>query len=222
MLAACVGVDGCRTGWVVATRTGVHVARAIDEVIARPYAVVAIDMPIGLPAATARRSELEARRYLSPRGSTIFPTPVRACLAAADYREACAISSAARGVKLSMQTWHIVPKIREVDEAISAADSARVVEAHPECSFVCMNGGRRLVSKHTPTGVTQRAELVHTAFGIDAVALARGVRGAALDDVLDAFGVLWTAERFAAGEHRVFPADGAEVDDRGLPMRIVM
>jgi predicted RNase H-like nuclease len=217
----CAGVDGCRGGWVVATREGITVEPAIAVVVDAGYAAVAIDMPIGLPSSAPRRSEIEARRYLAPRGSTVFPTPARACLAATDYRHACELSMAARNVKLSKQSWHILGKIAEVDRAVTPAHSDSVVEAHPECSFLAMNGEQPLASKHTAIGIEQRLALVEAAFGIDARLVTRTGTTATVDDVLDAYAVLWTAERFAAGLHLTFPAVGQDVDERGLPMRIV-
>lgn len=213
----CAGVDGCKGGWVVATRRGVHVESSIADVVAAEHRVIAIDMPIGLPTSQARRSELEARRFLSPRGSTIFPTPPRRCLAATDYRHACELSVSARGVGLSKQSWHIMGKIAELDRAVTAADNDRVIEAHPECSFVTMNDGMQLATKHCAEGLAMRCELVTAVFGVVPAA----VGPAALDDVLDAYAVLWTAERFANGTHAVFPAAGEEFDERGLAMRIV-
>jgi len=217
----CAGVDGCNGGWVVASRAGATIEPAISTVIEHGYDAVAIDMPIGMPTTTARRSEIEARRYLSPRGSTIFPTPVRACLDATDYLDACAISFAARGVKLSKQSFAILPKIAEVDRALSFAHTGRVAEAHPECSFVAMNNEGPLTSKHSAEGIAQRRALVLQHFGVEVAALRMHGLSATVDDVLDAYAMLWTAERFAAGAHQTFPSDGDEFDDRGLPMRIV-
>ena len=217
----CAGVDGCRGGWVVATRVGAHIETEIANVVDHGYDAVAIDMPIGLPTTSARRSEIEARRYLSPRGSTIFPTPVRACLAADDYVHACAISLAERGVKLSKQSYAILPKIAEVDRALTPRHNDCVAEAHPECSFVAMNGERPLVTKRSLRGVAQRRELVRHHFGVEVSAIRTNGLSATVDDVLDAYAMLWTAERFANGEHRTFPANGIDVDERGLPMRIV-
>ncbi len=193
------------------------VAENIRTVIEANAGVVAIDMPIGLPTASARMSEIEARKYLSPRGSTIFPTPVRACLAAADYREACDLSQLARGVKISRQSWNILPKIAELDLAVTPGHSGRVIEAHPECSFKAMNDDRPLVSKHTAAGIAHRMQLVGDTFGVEPTSFGP----AKIDDVLDAFALLWTAERFARGAHRTFPADLVETDARGLPMRII-
>lgn len=199
------------------TRAGVKVVGAIREVLNADHRVIAIDMPIGLPLVGPRQSEPEARRYLSPRGSTIFPTPPRACLGATDYRQGCEISLAARGVKLSKQSWNILPKIAELDRELEPADDLRVIEAHPECSFAAMNGDRPLVSKHSPIGLVERTALIRRWLGVEPTP----VRGARHDDVLDAYALLWTAERFQRGEHQTFPADGEERDQRGLAMRIV-
>lgn len=221
MTLGCAGVDGCHGGWVVATRAGVHIVASIADVIHSAHDAVAIDMPIGMPATNARRSEIEARRYLSPRGSTIFPTPVRGCLGASDYRDACAISMAARGVKLSKQSFAILPKIAELDRALTPADGDRIVEAHPECSFTTMNGEQPLASKHTADGIEQRRLLVRRHIGVEVAALRMHGVSASLDDVLDAYAMLWTAERFGRGEHLTFPTGEPEFDERGLPMRIV-
>ncbi|HEY4333719.1 MAG TPA: DUF429 domain-containing protein [Ilumatobacteraceae bacterium] len=215
--ANCAGVDGCATGWVVATRRGVVVIEHISAILGGAHDVIAIDIPIGLPSGEERLCEREARRYLSPRGSTIFPTPPRACLGARDYADACARSLAVCGKKLSQQTWRIVPKIGEVDDALAAADASRVIEVHPECAFAAMNGDVPLVTKHGSAGLAARAALIEHEFG---PIIAR-VAGAKHDDVLDAYAALWSAERFARGDHRVMPATTTQVDQRGLPMRII-
>lgn len=214
----CAGVDGCRGGWVVATRSGVRVATSIIEVLRGAETAIAIDMPIGLPRDGRRSCEPLARRYLSPRGTTIFPTPSRSCLPATTYAAACALSREASGRAISQQAWRILPKIKEIDEAITASDIDRLVEAHPECSFTAMNSGHVLVSKHTAEGLRHRQQLVRDHFGVIPMRLP----GAQFDDVLDAYAVLWTAERFSRGDHFEFGARGGEVDERGLPMRIVV
>ena len=80
-----------------------------------------------------------------------------------------------------------------------------------------MNGGRPLVSKHTAEGLAVRTALLEKVFG----AIPSTPRGATRDDVLDAYAVLWTAERFAAGVHREFGSEVPQRDARGLLMRIV-
>ena len=217
-LDTCAGLDGCRAGWVVATRAGVSVAASLDEVLSQRHRVVGVDMPIGLAANGDRHADRAARRFISPRGSTIFSTPPRVCLRASDYADACERSARASGKKISLQSWHILGKIADLDHALTPADEDRVVEVHPECSFAEMNGGTPLVSKHSAEGRAVRTALLETVFG----ALPPTPRGAARDDVLDAYAVLWTAERFAAGLHRDLGAEVGQRDERGLLMRIVV
>ena len=212
----CAGVDGCRSGWLVASRTGVSVYAAFAAVVDE-FDLVGVDMPIGMPPPHPRLADIEARRYISPRGSTIFPTPARACLQADSYAQACAISRTAVGQKISKQAWNILPKIREVDRAVGVESEPFVVEVHPECSFAALSDGRPLSSKHTAFGRQQRLHLLEPIFG----SLPKAPDGARTDDVLDAFAVLWSTERFANNTHRTFPATQTQRDQRGLRMRIV-
>ena len=214
----CAGIDGCRAGWVVATREGTSVVSDIHDVLVRRHRVVGIDMPIGLAADGDRHADRAARRFLSPRSSTIFSTPSRACLGSSGYVQACARSAAATGKKISLQSWHILNKIAELDHVVSPADEDRVIEVHPECSFAEMHGGQPLVSKHTAEGRADRTALLEREFG----ALPDTPRGASRDDVLDAYAVLWTAERFAQGVHRELRGEDHQRDERGLLMRIVV
>ena len=213
---SCAGVDGCRRGWVVATRSGLQVCATFSEVMAIAD-LIAVDMPIGMPPPMPRRAELECRRYISPRGSTIFPTPPRACLSAATYLEACELSMIVTGKKISKQAWNILSKIHEIDDCLSADNAHRVIEVHPESSFTAMNGDCPLSSKHREQGRIARRVLLEPVFGpIKHVPI-----GAKIDDVFDVYAALWSAERFCANTHRSFPATEMQRDQRQLLMRIV-
>ena len=113
-----------------------------------------------------------------------------------------------------MQTFNLFPKIREVDALVSHSDDDRVAEIHPECAFRRL-AGHALAPKRSADGREQRVALLEPIFGSIDVR----VRGARPDDVLDAFAVLWSARRFAAGAHEQL-GDGAR-DERDLPMRLV-
>jgi len=215
-----VGADGCRGGWVLADRHGAEVVERLDDIVAdATVVVVGVDMPIGLPREWGREADREARRLLGrPGASSVFPTPPRSLLTATTYATANERSKSELGRGLTRQTYHLFRRIREVDRLVTAltgAEGERLVEIHPECSFRVM-AGAALPSKHTADGIEQRRALLLPRFGpvVDA-----RPRGAAADDVLDAYAVLWSAERFARGEHLTF-GDGS-VDELGLPMRIV-
>jgi predicted RNase H-like nuclease len=215
--APAVGIDGCRGAWVVARRVAtsvdVRVVARIEDAL-HDGDVVGIDMPIGLPPTSLRAADIEARRFVSPRGSSVFPTPPRALLDCASYEVANARSRELFGKGLTHQAWQLMPKIREVDD-LARRWGDRLVEVHPECSFRALTG-RPLASKHTATGRDERTSALRPFVG-DAVD--QRPIGARPDDVLDALAVLWSAERYAAGEHLQF-GDGA-LDSVGLPMRIV-
>jgi predicted RNase H-like nuclease len=98
---------------------------------------------------------------------------------------------------------------------LDAEQQARIVEAHPECTFRTI--GFVDSSKKTGRGIGQRLALLNTWLDAGA-AFADLPAGARFDDALDALAVAWTARRWVAGEALVF---GGEQDARGLTMRIV-
>ncbi|HEX6310625.1 MAG TPA: DUF429 domain-containing protein [Acidimicrobiia bacterium] len=210
------GVDGCRSGWVVATGGETFVCRDFGAVVeALPGdAVVAVDMPIGLPdeyVPGGRAADRAARRELPARRSSVFSAPTRRALGASTLAEA-----RARGCPMTIQALDILPKIREVDEVMTPALQARVHEVHPELCFDAMNrGARSLGSKRERAGRTARRALLRR-LGI--VVPAR-VTGASEDDVLDAGAALWGARRLATGTGRRVP-EPPPVDRRGLRMEI--
>ena len=207
------GVDGCRSGWVVASAHGIEVVTALASLLDR-FDLVGIDMPVGLPASWERAADAQARRFLTGRASTVFPVPPRPLLAHASYADANAASRAAYGKGLTQQTFNLFPKLREVDALADDALRHRIVEIHPECAFARM-GGAPLAPKRTPEGRAARRALVTEHVGLDP----GRVRGAEEHDVLDACAVLWSARRHALGDAVTF-GDGT-LDERGLPMRIV-
>ena len=212
------GVDGCRVGWVVASDDGTNVRVTVETSFApvlQRFQVIGVDMPIGLPATWDRAADRAARRFLSPRSATVFPTPPRQLLDARTYAEANAISRNLFGKGLTKQTYNLFAKLREVDALITVADVERVIEVHPECALRAMTGSV-LPSKRTAGGRVLRRELLRPIFGnvVDT-----RLAGAAVDDVLDALAVLWSVRRYVAGEHIVF-GDGTR-DERGLVMQII-
>ena len=224
------GVDGCRGGWVVVT-TGVagplitvEVAPAIGPVIERvrsgEFAVLAVDMPIGLAADGPRACDTEARRRLGVRRSTVFPTPPRPLLGSPDHAEAVRRGRALDGRGISIQAFNLLPRIAELDAAVKAADADTVVEAHPESGFARMGDGPLTTSKKTAEGRRERLALLEARIPGCTEHLLAHHRGAATDDLLDAAANAWTARRWLSGSADVL-GDGA-LDERGLLMRIVV
>ena len=228
------GIDGCHSGWLYISRdleTDNCVPRilsCISEVLLfhpRPE-VLTIDIPIGLTDSGPRRCDLEARKHLGkPRSNSVFPAPIRPTLEAMTYLDACRIRERVEHRKMSKQAWGILPKIREVDIFLRTTPTCRnwIREVHPEVSFWAWNSRKAMLhKKRSPLGREERAHLVLPYFG-QAYADARAIlpRGRyAIDDLLDAFAALWTAERIKAGTAISIPPN-PPVDGFGLRMEII-
>jgi predicted RNase H-like nuclease len=207
------GIDGCKDGWIIATPRGVSVVRRLQL---DQFEVAGVDMPIGLAEISRRACDVAARKYLRRARSSVFPSPPRAVLGITDYQTALAVARAATGRGISKQTFNITRKITELDALVDASTEQRVIEVHPECSFRLMNDEEPLPSKKMAEGRLLRRRLLADHFDVPEDV----PRGAAVDDLLDAYAVLWTAQRFSRGEHTTF-GDGQR-DARGLEMRIAV
>jgi predicted RNase H-like nuclease len=194
-----LGVDACKGGWVALLLDDGDISavlcRRLDEL---PSAdVVAIDIPLGLVTSGWRTCDALVAAQLGPRRSSVFITPVRAALECDDYVEACAISLAASGMKISKQAHGLRHRILEAD-AWRSTRREPVREAHPELCFATMRGATLEWSKRTWSGIELRRRLL-AQHGIE-IPAELGLAGAAgVDDVLDAGACAWTATRILEG-----------------------
>lgn len=230
----CLGVDGAKAGWIAVWRVGTGLTHRVYPDAQALFdahgdaGVIAVDIPIGLPAHGRRAADAEARRFVGGRrASSIFSSPVRGVLHAASQPEASRLHRAIDGRGFGAQSFAILPKIRAWDALLQADPQARarVREIHPEVAFAALAGGPGhglAAGKKTADGHARRIALLAPLLGQDAVlALLQAVpRGqAAPDDVLDAAVALWVAERIAACQANTLPAP-PERDPTGLPMAI--
>jgi predicted RNase H-like nuclease len=235
------GVDGCPVGWLVVLRHshGLVPPRALicsrfQDVLTLPEApaVVAVDIPIGLPergSPGGRPADIEARRNLGARQSAVFAMPARDAVMQTDYRRSCDVAQALSDPprKVSRQAFNIFPKIREVDAAMTPALQRRVVECHPEAAFWAMNRHaplelpKKVKSRPHPPGLALRRALL-AAVGFPSAFLECkhfASSQAGPDDLLDACACAWTAGRVMSGVAVRFPAD-PQRDRRGLLQEI--
>nr|WP_295464797.1 DUF429 domain-containing protein [Mesorhizobium sp.] len=251
MTRALVGVDGCKAGWVAAIRLAAQAAsieifsRFEELVDALPDdAVIAVDMPIGLPDFTrkgGRGPEMAVRPLLGARQSSVFSIPSRSAV----YAETVAFSSldawyeahrrasiVARATSdppraISIQAFGIFSKIRELDGLLRDRPDlrGRVHESHPEVALWRLNGERamslpkKVRGRINPPGMEERRTLL-AASGLDRSLLHQpSPRGAGDDDVLDACAMLLIAGRIAEGRAVPFP-DPPLVDGYDIPIAI--
>jgi len=229
------GIDGCRGGWVIATAPSgfrevtleiVPEFRCILEKVAVD-SVLAIDIPIGIPENKPRTCDRDARQLLGwPRSSSVFSPPCRKALPARTFGEALQLNRSSMGIGISKQAFHIMRKIREVDDVMTVQTQQYVREVHPEVTFAQLNGGPLMHTKKDKRGRAERIDLLrHAGLSISESWLqgerARlGTRWVLLDDIIDALACLVTASDICNGGSRCLGGIG-EKDAKGLVMEIV-
>lgn len=226
-----IGVDGCRGGWFwvrIVNGSYKHgVAKSFTE-LCESYPDgrrICVDIPIGLPDDEAgRRCDAVARSMLKSRASSVFSAPARAVLRAESYDQAKQLSREAIGKALPKQAYAIVPKIREVDEALQGNHSLRerVIEGHPEVSFLGLSGKPMQHPKKTKEGFDERVEVLERHWPnakrcIDGAMSLYPRKTVARDDIVDA-----VVLAIAAASKEVLNTlpDTPALDRTGLPMRM--
>lgn len=203
-LTLVAGVDGCKAGWVAVIlrdgrfQTAGVFPRLLELTRQLPHLhVIAVDIPIGLPAKDPRRADVEARRFIGPRRSSVFLTPPRPVLEARSYGEARRICRQAFGRGVTAQSYALRGKILEAEEI--ARSDGRLIEVHPEVSFRALAGRALEFAKRTWNGQMERRRLLSEAEIVLPDRLPEAGK-AAPDDVVDAAAAAWSAHRFACGE----------------------
>lgn len=233
-----VGADGCRAGWFA-----VLLAKESDwkiDVFPDVFSlwnkccsalIILLDIPIGLreKGHKERECDRKARQLLgSRRASSVFPIPCRNAIYAESYEKANTINKQMTERGLSLQTWNIIPKIREVDTLLSNDESARlkVREIHPEICFWALAGYPMEHSKKRREGLLERIQVLksiypHTDDIIKQALSKYRRREVARDDIIDALSAAVTA-MVGVGAHKLVSIPEApELDSRGLRMEIV-
>jgi len=229
-----IGVDACKKGWFAVSLDHQHnwqidIYKTIGDFgkVLQETALILIDIPIGLPDADRRLCDLETRKILRRRASSVFAVPCREALAAKTYHSACRINQQVMGIGLSIQTWNISSKISEVDRWLRNKKPAnqQIRESHPELCFWALAGGRPMVyAKKRPQGFAERSAILKKIYpqteAMVELSLHRFRRkDLGRDDILDAI-VLAVSARCSAESIKTVPADPPS-DRKGLPMEIV-
>lgn len=214
-----VGVDGCSAGWFavfLATEKEKSCEWKVDlfpgfsfliNFLKKEYEqadfLILIDIPIGLKSGGTgeRLSDLEARRILKSRKSSIFPVPSREAVYAESYEKACKVNKKLAGKSISKQAWDIVPKIRDVDSFLVENETLRekVKEVAPEICFQSFTGSPMESSKKSVDGFLERIKALRdvcllTDDIVEASISKYKRKEVAKDDILDALAAAITAK----------------------------
>ena len=233
-----LGIDGCHSGWIGVTINNkaefeqVHFWQDTSEMMAQVSlaALALIDIPIGLPdpPQSRRPCDVEARKLLGPRRSSVFLPALRCALQKTSYSAASQANHRACGKKFSIQMWNILPRIKAVDRIIRSRPRLQRVlrESHPEICFWALSGGKPVMeSKKTVAGMRRRLRLVsrHTSNSREFFNSAQRSwprAQVAIDDVLDAMALALTAMQGSLAGLVSLPSSPSR-DSQGLRMEIV-
>lgn len=227
-----LGADGCKGGWIVAILgNDLQIERlsSVDEILETypDYSAFLIDMVIGLRNSVEQlRPDDIARKELKHRGSTLFPVPSRAAVYKETYEEQKKANIKTLGKSLSKQASAIIPKIREVDEFMSAHPEFknRIDESHPELAFARLNGSVLLTRKKDAAGIDERLKVIKRYIpGIripDLYVKAKELR-CNVDDIADAICLAVTAKLKSEGLCETIP-ESPEMDNNGLYMKLTV
>ncbi len=226
------GIVPCPGGWLIvpARLAGVtvnvdepEVVRSLIHVLDyRPkFDAAAIWCPIGFhdePQGPYRECDTEAMSMLGwPRRVAVRATPSRAALRAETREKAREIEPWLTNDDLRRFKW-----LQEAEREFQPFHQRTYFAAHPDLSFVQLNGDQPLTSSpHQPDGLVERVGLIRDKLpGVEEVILRTPPAGAAQLHVVQATGLLWTARRAAGRAMQRLPLDPAW-DSAGMRMELV-
>lgn len=189
-----LGIDGCKAGWIVASidKSATLKFQLIEDLNAlhqfKSPEYIWIDMPISFATKGYRSCELEARKLLANRRSSIFFTPCKEAVFSKSFEEACAVNYERCGKKISIQAWNICNKIKEVNSFVSGNQHIRISESHPELCFYGLNNNTPCQhNKKTVEGKEERLQIIGRISKHYAQVICQtNIKGSSKDDVVDA------------------------------------
>ena len=199
-----IGVDGWKGRWVAVVLNdegyvSARVYKTLDEIVsAADFAVIGLDVPIGLPEQPPRASDNLVRAKLGARSSSVFAAPPSFCLDPRWSTRAAASDESKRrfGIGIGAQAFALMHNIRCADQV--AGSDSRVYEVHPEFSFCLMNAEKPLrFNKKCWNVREERVALLRKHRVVLPKMFSNEVGQVPVDDILDAAAVAWSARRIA-------------------------
>ncbi|WP_189434153.1 DUF429 domain-containing protein [Alishewanella longhuensis] len=231
-----IGIDGCKAGWFAFVKHQAKIEFLVLEQLTSLLtqqavaATVLIDMPMGFPEAGEpyRQCDKLARQWLPGRAASVFPVPCKAAVYAEDFATACQINQQLIGKGFPIQTWNIVPKMRQLASLRQqlkkpSSPLLHFYESHPELLFAGLSGQPMQFSKATAEGRAERLAILTRLAQPDMPALEQALcqtpkKLAKADDIIDAFVLLYAATQ----QHRwQFLPALPDPDNDGIARQIV-
>ena len=212
-----IGIDGCKSGWFSIWENqdkSIHssVFSNLNELKNffknESRLILGIDMPVVLSEVIPRQADQLARKLLSKKASSVFTAPTPEMLDQPNYEKASLVSKRLFGKSMSLQSWYLFPKIKDVQTMIHHEDM-QIYEIHPELSFRAMNNEQVILeSKKTHEGFALRNALLSMHFKnfiFEDIRNQHARKDVMDNDILDALAVLWSAKRIQSNQASYLP-----------------
>ena len=212
-----IGIDGCKSGWFSIWENqdkSIHssVFSNLNELKNffknESQLILGIDMPVVLSEVIPRQADQLARKLLSKTASSVFTAPTPEMLDQPNYEKASLVSKRLFGKSMSLQSWYLFPKIKDVQTMIHHEDM-QIYEIHPELSFRAMNNEQVILeSKKTQEGFALRNALLSMHFKnfiFEDIRNQHARKDVMDNDILDALAVLWSAKRIQSNQASYLP-----------------
>jgi len=216
-LSQIIGIDGCKRGWFSVWQnpddtiqssifsTLNHLKDFFND---EAHLIIGIDMPVVLSDFIPREADQLARKLLSKKASSVFTAPTPEMLEQPNYERASYVSKRLFGKSMSLQSWYLFPKIKDVQTIIHDAH-INLYEIHPELSFRAMNHEEVILeSKKSKEGFEIRNALLRRhfeSFDFESIRNLYPRKDVMDNDILDAMAVLWSTKRIQANEASFLP-----------------
>ena len=231
-----IGIDGFIKSWCVCSidsknQLTISTCNDIGDIMffLNDESRIFIDIPIGLSSKSIQRKIDQKLREKLPKGkkSSVFNAPCRQAVRANNYIQAKEINKKILSKSISIQSWNITNKIKEVDEFLikNKNKQLNIHESHPELCFINLNSGVPLKNnKKTKQGVIERVSILNKFIKNTEDILEKNYHqykneNIKRDDILDAISLAISVKKWSEnGKRKITQCPG--YDEKGLPFEI--
>tara|TARA_B100001093_G_scaffold518874_1_gene605351 strand:- start:2568 stop:3275 length:708 start_codon:yes stop_codon:yes gene_type:complete len=231
-----IGIDGFIDSWCVCSidsknQLTISTCTDIENIIQflNAESRIFIDIPIGLSSKSIQRKIDQKLRDKLPKGkkSSVFNAPCRQAVRANNYIQAKEINKKILQKSISIQSWNISNKIKEVDEFLIKNKNKyfSIHESHPEFCFINLNDGMPLKNnKKTKGGIDERISILNKFIKNTEDILEKNYHQfkdekIKRDDILDAISLALSVKKWSNNGKRKI-TQYPECDEKGLPFEI--
>lgn len=226
------GIDGCKKGWFLFSLSENSYSYILTDSLEKirdrlnNAFLNLIDIPLGLEdKKPVRECDKIFKNILGRKASSIFNAPVYPLLKCKTYQEACDLNHRITGKKISLQTWFIIPKIRDANSFLQKSKDKNILkEFHPETGFMILNKNEHLqFKKREKQGIEERLSILGKYLDaetiLDKICSETLRKDVAKDDILDA--ICCAVNGKFASKISAVP-ENAEADSFGIKKEILI